>query len=401
MFDAISVTRYNTYIKQIFDAEELLHNIKIIGEVFGVSFSRNVIYFSLKDENASISCVCFYKDMFSLIKEGDSVIITGSPNYYVKAGKLSFNVVNIEPAGQGLLYQRFMELKDKLEKEGLFAEEHKKPMPQNIKRIGVITSKEGAVIHDIINVATRRNPGVDIVLFPSKVQGNGAEDEIAYAIEKFDDYDKIDVIVVARGGGSLEDLWAYNTEKVARAIFNCKKPIVSAVGHETDFTIADFAADLRAPTPSAAAELLTQDISQKKSACIDLVYRFNDSITSYFDEKTDHLNDLNLEIFNKVESIEVQNRLKLQKGISEFERTVEGLYNDENYRLGILENTLQKLSPLEILKRGYAKVEQNGNPIDKTKDVVLSSNLEIILLDGTIIAEPKKVEERKWLTNKQ
>lgn len=126
-----------------------------------------------------------------------------------------------------------------------------------------------------------------------------------------------------------------------------------------------------------------------------MVYRFNDCISSYFDEKTDHLNELNLEIFNKVESIEVQNRLKLQKGISEFERTVEGLYNDENYSLGILENTLQKLSPLEILKRGYAKVEQNGNPIDKTKDVVLSSNLEIILLDGTIIAEPKKVEERK------
>ena len=395
MFEAISVSRYNNYIKQIFDAEELLHNIKIIGEVFGVSFSRNVIYFSLKDENASISCVCFYSGMLPLIKEGDSVIITGSPNFYVKAGKLSFNVVYVEPAGQGLLYQKFVEMKEKLEKEGLFSQEHKKQIHKSIKRIGVITSKEGAVIHDIINVATRRNPSVDIVLYPTKVQGNGAEDEIAYAIKKFDEYERIDVIVVARGGGSLEDLWAYNTEIVARAIYNCKKPIVSAVGHETDFTIADFVSDLRAPTPSAAAELLTTDIGEKKSNIISLISSFNTAISDLFNNSLERIGDFSSTILSKTEGLIRENQFKLHKNIISFERAVEDLNNFENYSLGVLDNTLQKLSPLEILKRGYAKVEQNGNPVDKIEGVVLSSNLEIILTDGTVIAKPIRVEERK------
>ena len=401
MFEAISVSRYNTYIKQIFDAEELLHNIKIVGEVFGVSFSRNVIYFSLKDENASISCVCFYKEMLTKLNEGDNVIITGSPNYYVKAGKLSFNVVYVEKAGQGILYQQFMQMKEKLESEGLFSEEHKKKIPNNIKRIGVITSKEGAVIHDIINVATRRNPGIEIVLFPCKVQGSGAEDEIAYAIEKFNEYEKIDVIVVARGGGSLEDLWAYNTEKVARAIFNANKPIISAIGHETDFTIADFVADLRAPTPSAAAELLTKDISKNKKDFTDLLLKFKEAVTNFFDEQIESIDVLTLNLTNRIDNIQNQSRLKFQRILAIFEKNVEGYYNKESYSLGLLENILQKLSPMEILKRGYAKVEQGGNYVDKIEDVMLSSDLEINLYNGKIIASPKRVEERKWIMKKQ
>ena len=392
---AISVSRYNNYIKQIFDAEELLHNISIVGEVFGVSFSRQVIYFSLKDENSSISCVCFYNELKEFLKEGDSVIITGSPNYYQKAGKLSFNVVRVEPAGQGINYLKFLEMKEKLEKEGLFDNSHKKKIPEQIKRIGVITSKEGAVIRDIINVATRRNPSVDIVLFPTKVQGKGAEDEIAYAIERFDEYDDIDVIIVARGGGSLEDLWAYNTEKVARATFSCNKPIVSAVGHETDFTIIDFVSDLRAPTPSAAAELLTEDISQKKRSLKNTIIRFSDSIKTVITNKKQLLNRKSIQFIECISNTERDERSKLTKQIYKLDKIGDNLVKDSIYGLSLLENSLNKLSPYSILKRGYAKIEQTGQVVDKASDIVISSDLEINFIDGKVIATAKSVEERK------
>lgn len=373
MIQAISVSQYNRYIKQIFDAEELLHNIKIVGEVFGISNSRNVIYFSLKDQESAISCVCFIAPLFDSIKEGDKVIVTGSPNYYMKSGKLSFNVSKLEKEGQGDLFKQFLELKEKLEKEGLFALEHKKPMPSDIKRIGVITSKEGAVIHDIINVATRRNPAIDILYFPVKVQGNGAENEIASALEKLSTYDKIDVIVVARGGGSLEDLWAYNTEIVARATYNCEKPIISAVGHETDFTIIDFVSDLRAPTPSAAAELLTKDTLSQKEKTKSLMKNFWFALTNY-------LSGLDREVYSL-------NR--------EFNANANSYLQAKEYELGLLENSLSKLDPLAILKRGYAKLEQNGKKVDKVSDIELKSNLDIFLADGKVVAEPIKIEEDK------
>lgn len=397
MLRAISVSKYNAYIKQIFDAEELLHNINIIGEVFGVSFSRQVIYFSLKDETSSISCVCFYPQLTNIINEGDMVVITGSPNYYTKAGKLSFNVVNVQKAGVGLLYQKFIEMKDKLEKEGLFDESHKISLPKKIKRIGVITSKDGAVIHDIINVSTRRDKSVDIVLYPTKVQGNGAEDEIAFAIQSLDNYNKIDVIVVARGGGSLEDLWAYNTEKVARAIYNCQKPIVSAIGHETDFTIADFVSDLRAPTPSAAAELLTTNVSDKNKNLINQIERLYSSISNYYFQKETQKNSLITNILSSFDKNFTENEFKLHKKALIIEKNIEHYSNDFSYQLDMLQNSLDKLSPYEILKRGYAKIEQNKKPVDNLKDLVLSSDLEINFYDGKVTAKPIKMEERKWI----
>ena len=392
MLEAISVTRYSNYIKQIFDAEELLHNIKIVGEIFGVSFSRQVTYFSLKDEASSISCVCFYPQLSRFIKEGESVIITGSPNYYTKSGKLSFNIVNIEPAGQGLLYQKFIEMKEKLEKEGLFDVSHKKKMPSEIKRIGVITSKDGAVIRDIINVATRRNPAIDIVLYPTKVQGNGAEDEISLAIQKFDDYKDIDVIVVARGGGSLDDLWAFNTEKVARATYNCNKPIVSAVGHETDYTIIDFVSDLRAPTPSAAAELLTENMSEKRADLRKKVERLQSLSLYYYRQKKSEISAYVNNLMSFSNTLVKYNRVKLDKLAMDFERKAENTVNNSLYEIGLLENSLQKLSPFDILKRGYAKIEQNGKVVDKANDVVISSDVIINFQDGKVVAKPTKKE---------
>lgn len=373
MTKAITVSQYNGYIKQIFEAEELLHGISIVGEVFGISTSRNVVYFSLKDEMSAISCVCFYGDLFDKIKEGDKVIVSGSPNYYMKSGKLSFNVLKIEKDGEGDLFKKFIELKNNLEKEGLFDQLHKKPMPKNIKRIGVITSKEGAVRHDIINVAFRRDPSIDIVYFPVKVQGNGAEQEISRAISKLSNYDKIDVIVVARGGGSLEDLWAYNTEVVARATYECERPIVSAVGHETDFTIIDFVSDLRAPTPSAAAELLTMEKGNERSKVTALVSNFNLALGGYFEDVYETLSD-------KTKA---------------FESAVQSYVQTKEYELGLLDSTLKSLDPSAILNRGYAKLEQGGKSIDKVKQIDIQSNLQVYLKDGLVVTKPLEILEDK------
>lgn len=371
MLQAITVSQYNTYIKQIFDAEELLHNIAIVGEVSGFSAARNSVYFSLKDEGSMISCVSFYPSLFLDIKEGERVIVTGSPNYYAKGGRLSFNVTRIERDGKGDLYQQFLQMKDKLEREGLFDNSHKKTMPEVIKTIGVITSKEGAVIHDIKNVAFRRDPSINIALFPVKVQGKGAENEIAAAIDKLSHFDDIDVIVVARGGGSLEDLAAYNTEIVARATYNCEKYIMSAVGHETDFTIIDFVSDLRAPTPSAAAELLTKEKSSLLRTLSGLKSSFTVILNRFIDANISSLEKYDNILSNKIDSY----------------------FASKNYELGLIENSLVKLDPMAVLKRGYAKIEQGGKVVDKAENVVLKSNLEIKFCDGSVIAEPKEVKK--------
>lgn len=391
--EAMTVSQLNGYIKNIFDAEELLHNIPVVGEVFGVSTSRQITYFSLKDENATISCVCFYPAIASLIQEGKRVIITGSPNYYVKGGKLSFNVTRVEELGQGKLYEEFLKLKAKLEMEGLFDSLHKKTIPKSIKRIGVITSKDGAVIQDIKNVTWRRNPNVDIVLYPVKVQGINAEYDIANAIDKMSNYENVDVIIVARGGGSLEDLSAYNTEVVARATYNCDKPIVSAVGHEVDFTIIDFVSDLRAPTPSAAAEILTFNLYDKRQEITALTQRFVFNATNYLQDNFDLIYSMLSVSTNALEK-------KYAYAIGQFSylktkltSSMERFINDTSYTLGLQENTLQKLNPLNVLKQGYAKIEQNGKSVNDKKSIKQNDKLEIIFVDGRVQAMPIKEEK--------
>ena len=269
----ISVTQFSNYVKQIFNSEELLHNISIYGEVSGFNITRGTAYFNLKDSESLLPCVRFSVDELSYIpKEGDMVVVVGSPNYYTKGGRFSFVVREIKAYGLGLLYQQFLEMKQKLEKEGLFDDKNKKAIPKNIQKIGVVTSETGAVIQDIIDISHRRNPNLNILLYPAKVQGIGAEQTICAGLSSLDETD-VDVIIIARGGGSLEDLSPFNTEVVARAIFGTKKPVISAVGHETDFTIADFVADLRAPTPSAAAEIVSIDTA----AYIERFYEIKNS----------------------------------------------------------------------------------------------------------------------------
>ncbi len=390
--EAITVTKLNTYIKQIFDAEELLHNIPVVGEIFGISSSRNVFYFSLKDESSSLSCVSFYPNLFIDIKEGDKVIVTGSPNYYIKGGRLNFNVIKLEKVGLGELYEQFLKLKDKLQHEGLFDEHHKKKIPSEIKRIGVITSKEGAVIQDIKNVAWRRNPMVDIVLYNTKVQGLNAENEIAHAIEVMGKYDKIDVIVVARGGGSLEDLWAYNTEVVASATYNCPKPIVSAVGHETDYTIIDFVSDLRAPTPSAAAELLTFDLSGKRAEMWGMFELLYSEVKKIINKNINAFNMINYKLFNVIEKRLVKEENNFNNKKYDFLNSCESFINQQYYDLGLIETTIKNIDPKKILSQGYAKIEQNNISVSSLAQLNKDNDLTINFIDGKIKARPIKGE---------
>jgi len=266
---AITVSQLNNYIKQVFEAEELLHNVEVVGDVDGLKQSGNQVYFTLKDDTATINCVCFYPDKMKCAQNGKQVVVRGTVNYWHKAGKISFVVHSCEAFGFGQLFLRFQQLQEKLRAEGLFDVGVKKALPAEVRRVGVVTSKTGAVIHDIACVVHRRNPFVDIVVCDVRVQGDGADNDVANAVALFNTR-KVDIIIVARGGGSKEDLNAFNSETVARAVFASKIPVVSAVGHESDWTLIDFVADIRAATPSAAAELCVSEVKTKRELVLSL-----------------------------------------------------------------------------------------------------------------------------------
>ncbi len=379
---ALTVTQISMYFKQIFDAEEMLFNVKVMGEISGLSIVRGVAYFTLKDENATMSCVCFDSQSFSF-KNGDKVIVTGTPKYYVKGGKLNFNVIKISNYGLGELYQKFLELKERLEKKGYFDDSHKIEMPTTIKRIGVVTSKEGAVIQDIINVRTRRNPYIDIVLYPVKVQGINAEYEIANGIKFLDSYN-VDLIIVARGGGSLEDLQPFNTEVVADAVYNAQKFIVSAVGHETDFTICDFCSDLRAPTPSAAAELVCFNINEKVQEFLTLNQRLKLAVKNNYVNKNYEFNSTMNNLIKLFKFLNSDRTEKLKGKIVKLKFVAKKYFDEINHNYTVINSKLQKLNPEEILKLGYATIKLNGNNITTVKDVCVDDLITIKMKDGCV-----------------
>ena len=262
MRNVYSVGQVNAYIRNMFQQDFLLNRIYVKGEVSNCKYhTSGHIYFSLKDETGAIACVMFAgqrKGLAFSMKNGDRVVVLGSVSTYERSGTYQLYAREITLEGAGLLYERFLALKQELEDMGMFAQEYKQPIPRFVRTVGVVTAPTGAAIQDIRNIIHRRNPYVQVILYPALVQGEGAKESIVRGIEALDAAG-LDVLIVGRGGGSMEDLWAFNEEVVARAIFNCRTPVISAVGHETDFTIADFAADLRAPTPSAAAELAVYD----------------------------------------------------------------------------------------------------------------------------------------------
>lgn len=389
---AISVTELNSYIKNKIADDEYLNNVLIKGEISNFkNHYTGHMYFTLKDENSLIKCVMFktYAQKLEFMpKDGMKVFALGGVSVFERDGVYQIYVKAMQEDGVGILYKKYEELKKRLEEEGYFDEEHKKPIPQMPKIIGVLTSQTGSVIRDIINVSTRRNPNVNIRLFPVPVQGEGAAEKIADGIKFMNENNLADVLILARGGGSLEDLWPFNEEIVAHAIYNSEIPIISAVGHETDFSISDFVADLRAPTPSAAAELAVPDI-----------YEVRQKINTY-------QNRLRLTLVKKVEIMRLRyekcmssrvfkeplrnindNYLKVDTYIKRLENYIKAKQKEEKTKYIELVSKLDTLSPLKTLTRGYSIVEQNNKIIKSANDVKTGDKIDIRFTDGTKKAE--------------
>ena len=389
---AITVSDLNQYIKNKIAEDEYLNNILIKGEISNFkNHYTGHMYFTLKDEKSLIKCIMFksYAQKLNFMpKDGMKVILIGSVSVFERDGVYQIYVKVMEEDGLGDLYTKYQELKNRLEEQGLFDEEHKMTIPLMPKTIGVLTSQTGSVIRDIINVSTRRNPNVAIRLLPVPVQGEGAAEKIAEGIEYMNRNRLADVLILARGGGSLEDLWPFNEEIVAHSIYHSEIPIISAVGHETDFTIADFVADLRAPTPSAAAELAVPD-----------VYEVSQKISSY-------QNRLRMALLKKVEVM----KLRYQKCISSFvfkeptrriqesyiriDHQVKQLENlmrtkqeQEKNRYGKLVAKLDAYSPLKTLARGYSITQKEGKIIKKKTELKKGDRVELKFSDGEIQAE--------------
>lgn len=387
----LSVTEVSNYVANVFEAEEMLHDISVRGEISGFQIKSGIAYFSLKDSNCIISCIAFGAEKFGEIKNGDDVLAVGTIRYYAKGGRLNFNVYKLEPYGMGDIYKQFLLLKEKLEKEGLFDVKHKKPLPENIKTIGVVSSSTGAVIHDIIDVSTRRNPSINIKLFPAKVQGEGADLTIIEGLEYFENTD-VDVVIVARGGGSYEDLQPFNSEALARKVYECNKVVVSAVGHETDYTIIDFVADHRAPTPSAAAEIVTQDVLVLRQTIENLRYDLVSNFENLINKKLELLQEIKDLMFeNFTDSIDTKKSYVLAKREA-LVMLKDNIYAKKEAKTKMLTKLLDSLNPLHILMKGYSKIYKSDKNIKSVKDLHVGDTVSIDLIDGKAVANITGVE---------
>ena len=387
--EPITVEQLNRYIKEKVDSDEFLNNVYVKGEISNFKHHyTGHMYFTLKDENSLVKCIMFksYTPHLSFMpKDGMKVLIFGSVSVFERDGVYQIYAKAMKEDGMGSLYEAYEELKAKLEKEGLFDESHKKPIPSFPKTIGVLTASTGAVIRDIINVSTRRNPNVHIRLLPVPVQGPTAAEQIVAGIKRMNDEKLADVIILGRGGGSLEDLWPFNEEIVARAIYDSEIPIISAVGHETDYSISDFVADLRAPTPSAAAELAvcnmddvlyTIDLYQnryktalkKKVQLMKLRYE-KCMAQRVFKEPLQRINERAILLDTLVKSLTNSTRLKINDCRKEFVEVA---------------TKIDSLSPMKTMARGYSIVEKDGKIVKKVNDVQKDDKLSIRLSDGQI-----------------
>lgn len=385
MSDTIfTVSQVSAYISKIIDSEYLLKNISISGEVTNASMSGGYIYFNVKDEQNSLPCVCFDKNYAEMLKNGAQVIVVGSVSYYGKSGKLSFIVRKVTLNGEGLLYKKFLELKEKLEKQGLFDQKYKKPIPKFVKRIGVVSSNTGAVIRDIINVTRRRNDTVDIVLYPVKVQGVGAEEQIAQGINFFSDYQNVDVVIVARGGGSFEDLMPFNSEIVATSAFQCKKPLISAVGHETDFTIIDFVSSLRAPTPSAAAELAVFDKKQTLNNYKDLIKKSYLLLDNKRQMRQKSVYQTLKNVTNLIDNQIVVAKTNVFTLLKQANTYLTNILDNNVMSFDALNRLLVSLDPNAVLAKGYAKITINGKVVSSVKDMQVKDKISLHLKDGEV-----------------
>lgn len=396
-----SVGQVNRYVKNMFIQDYVLRKVYVKGEVSNCKYhTSGHIYFSLKDETGVLSCVMFAGQRRGLafrMKDGDRVVVGGAVDVYERDGRYQMYAKEITLEGAGALYERFLALKAELEEMGMFAPEYKQPIPRFIRRLGVVTAPTGAAVQDIRNISLRRNPYLQIILYPALVQGDGAADSIVKGIRMLDEAG-VDTIIVGRGGGSIEDLWAFNEEKVARAIFECRTPIISAVGHEVDFTIADFVADLRAPTPSAAAELAVDDMAQVMYTFSSYQERFQRDMREKIEFQRVRLGQYQM----RLKYLSPESRLRdRRQALVDFEDTLRRAMDNKlqqyRHRLGIYLERYQGLSPLAKLNQGYSFVaDTDGRGITSVSQVKPGDRVEISVTDGVIQAEVSGSRRETW-----
>ena len=384
---AITVSDLNQYIKNKITDDEYLNNILVKGEISNFkNHYTGHMYFTLKDEKSLIKCIMFksYAQKLNFMpKDGMKVFLFGGVSVFERDGVYQIYVKAMEEDGLGDLYTTYQELKNKLEKQGLFEEEHKKPIPMMPKVIGVLTSQTGSVIRDIINVSTRRNPNVVIRLLPVPVQGEGAARKIADGIEYMNRNKLADVLILARGGGSLEDLWPFNEEVVAHSIYHSEIPIISAVGHETDFTISDFVADLRAPTPSAAAELAVPDIYEVKQKIITYQNRLRMSLIKKVEVmRLRYEKSMSSSIFKEPTRRIQENYIRIDNQVKQLENLIQAKQEREKTKYGKLVAKLDAYSPLKTLSRGYSITQKDGKVIKTQTELKSGDMVEIRFVDG-------------------
>lgn len=386
-----TVGQVNKYIKNILTQDYMLRSISIQGEVSNCKYhSLGHVYFSLKDETGSIPAVMFKKDVDNNLKfkleNGQSVIVSGSVSVYERDGRYQLYVREIKLQGIGSLYEEFERLKYQLNEEGLFDPDNRKPIPKYPQTVGIVTAKTGAAIQDIMNVARRRNPYVQLILYPAKVQGEGAADTIVQGIRTLDAM-KLDTIIIGRGGGSIEELWAFNEEKVVRAIYAAKTPIISGVGHEVDITLSDYAADLRAPTPSAACELAIPD----RSNTIEWLRNMERSIRNCMDNKLTLAKsklsqmEMRFQLLNPAVRLEQQNQY-LADCYDALHRAMRHKFEMATNRYNLLLARLNGASPTAKLVNGFGYIETAGYPVEDVNKVHVGDRLEITVKSGMIHA---------------
>ena len=393
-----TVKQVNAYIKNMFTQDYMLNRIYVKGEVSNCKYhTSGHIYFSLKDGSGTIACVMFAGRRGGLsfrMQEGQQVIVLGAVSIYERSGSYQLYAQEIRPDGEGILYERFQMLKRELEEMGMFAPEYKKTIPAYAKRIGIVTAPTGAAIRDIMNIAFRRNPFVQLILYPAQVQGEGAKESIVLGIHMLQETD-VDVMIVGRGGGSIEDLWAFNEEEVARAIFQCRIPVISAVGHETDTTIADYVADLRAPTPSAAAELAVSDYLQTQMRLKEYELRLNRILAQKLQMAKQKIREYGMRLKYLHPRFRLQERQQRLVDLEDsLRRLMEEKVRDSRHRLAVYMEVIRGLSPMEKLNHGYSYVaDEEGNVVRSIRQVNRQDNLDIYVTDGLIRVSVESAKE--------
>lgn len=388
---SITVSQLNNWIHNVFVAEELLHNIVVLGEVSGFKISGPHAYFTLKDSGAAIAVNDFSYRSRYIPKEGEQVFIKCNVDFYAKNGKLSLNVIDIIPNGEGALAVKLAKLKTKLESEGYFDITKKKPLPPYPKRVAVITSKTGAVIRDIITTTRRYNPIIDLVIYDCRVQGEGAEKELANAIKIVDEL-HYDCIIIARGGGSLEDLLPFNTEEIVHAIYNAKTPIISAVGHETDFTFSDFAADVRAATPTAAAELVAYSVIDLQQYYLDIINKLNKLLLNKIDLATKNYTISYTKLKNSFNNYYLNNMNYAKNQLTKMNNCIDNILRTSQFNLEKLITKLDLTNPTTIFKKGYMFTQINDKIVKSIKDVSVGDQVNLKSYDGEAVAKILEVK---------